>query len=325
LKSVKDVTTSPPDRREGLTNLVLTGAVVAATLVALFALPLWLLAYGTAWGWMLLPLALLTNTIWAVAHEAMHGHLVRDRRINHRVGRLLAILIGSSFRLLRFGHLMHHRFNRYRLDIPDLWEPGKQGRAGAKAIYLLNLFIGHYLVVVAMPLAFLLPRSFIQRRLARVYAAPDPVVASVRDIARQALLSARNLREIRQDAIASTALVALSAFCYGSHWPLLVAFLAGRGVLLSFIDNVHHFGTPANRRDFAWNLSLPAPFQFAILNMNLHQVHHDQPELPWNRLGARFRELDSGFDASFAAMALRQLSGPLTQEDCRQAIAAAGR
>ncbi len=306
-------------------NAIILAGFVGATLFALLALPLWLLPRAPLWGAVLLPVALLTTSLWAVVHEAMHGHLLSNHRANHRAGRLLVILIGSSFRLVRFGHLMHHRFNRYRLDRPDMCGSEKGKKIGETAFYLQQLLFGHYVLEVAVPLLCLLPRPLVLRNLARVYEGSDPVVEAVRQVASQALLSEKNLREIRHDAIASMTLLAASAWCYASHWPLLAAFVVGRGMLLSFFDNVYHFATPADRPSFAWNLRLPALLQRAIFNMNLHQLHHDQPQLPWRRLAARFRDLGRGYDASFAGMALRQLSGPCTPEECNRSVASAVR
>jgi len=306
-------------------NLALLLAIWAATLFALLAVPIGLLSHSAAWALLLLPIALMTTTLWALAHEAMHGNFHPNRRLNDTAGRSLAVLIGSSFRLLRFAHLMHHRFNRYHLDRPDICNAGGKGRLSTRAAYLLQLLFGHYLLEVAVPLFCLLPRPAVQRGLAHVYASRDPVVETVRDIANNALLSPRGLREIREDALGSALLMALAGAAYGSHWPLLMAFIAGRGVLLSFFSNLYHFATPVERPDFAWNLSLPAPLRVAILNMNLHQLHHDQPELSWSKLAERFRELDCSFDAGFAAVAFRQLSGPCTPEECRRALASSNR
>ena len=44
---------------------------------------------------------------------------------------LLAILHGSSFRLLRFGHLTHHSYNRFLRDRPDSFDPARRTRARA--------------------------------------------------------------------------------------------------------------------------------------------------------------------------------------------------
>jgi fatty acid desaturase len=296
------------------TNLALMAALGALTLFALFALPLWLLPRSLLWGWLLVPVALSTNCLWSLIHEAIHSNFHPDRRINNWAGRAGALLLGSSFHLVRFAHLMHHRFNRYSLDRPDLYDPTRIGRPLATSRYFANLLILHYTIEAGVPFLCLLPKPAILRVLALVYRQADPIVQTVRDVARQVLSSDKNLRQIRGGVIASVLLVTLAARAYGQHWPLLVAFIAGRGVLLSFFDNIYHFATPPDRPDFAWSLRLPKLLQLFILNMNFHQLHHAEPNLPWWRLPARSRELGLVFHAGFGAMAIRQLGGPVPMD-----------
>jgi len=299
-------------------NLALLAGLAGVTLFALFGLPAWLLPGDPAWGWLLLPIALATNSLRALNHEAIHGHFHPERRVNNWAGRGMSALLGSSLRVLRFGHFMHHRFNRSRLDRPDIREPGGSGRILAKARYLGQLFIGHYAAEVAVPMICLLPKPVVSRIVDFVYRHPDPTVQAVGSVARQVFLRDKNLDEIRCDALAALALLSLAAWAYGAHWPMLVGFLFGRGLLVSFFDNIYHFATPPDRSDFAWNLRLPEPCRLIILNMNFHQVHHRHPQLPWWRLPARFDELAAPFDAGFFGMALRQLNGPVPPEACPQ-------
>jgi fatty acid desaturase len=64
---------------------------------------LWLLPLDARWGWLLVPVALLTNFFWALHHEAIHGGFHDDRRRNLVAGRVMAVLLGSSFYVLRSG------------------------------------------------------------------------------------------------------------------------------------------------------------------------------------------------------------------------------
>jgi fatty acid desaturase len=223
----------------------------------------------------------------------------------------MAVLLGSSFRVLRFAHLMHHRHNRYRLDRPDIYEADEGPYALAKLRYLSELLLLLYASEVAVPLLCLLPKPAVRRIVEFVYRHPDPTVRAVRSVAEQLFLRDRSLREIRVDAIMVVAIAVAAIVCYGPYWPMLVAFLVARGTLVSFIDNVYHFATPIEDVDFAMNLRLPAPLRLAILNMNMHRVHHHNPELAWWQLPRRFRELGDTYDEGFLAMAARQFTGPV--------------
>jgi fatty acid desaturase len=284
--------------------------LIAANMFALLVLPLAPMAADPRFTWLLLPILALTSTHWALLHEAIHGLFHPHPTVNRLAGRLLSLAGGSSFRVLRFGHLMHHRFNRYRMDRPDCFDPAEISPAIARARYFFELFGGLYLIEVTVPLLFLLPRRLCLEILDRIYAHPDATVQTVRGVARQSFIGARQLRELRQDALILIALLTLAAIAWGSHWPLLLGFLLGRGFLISFLDNVYHYRTPLDMIAYAYNLRLPAPLRLAILNMNLHRVHHREPHLPWWRLPARFHERADHYDAAFGRMALDQLRGP---------------
>ena len=278
---------------------------------ALFAIPLCMLPRDLRWGWLLVPVALLTNLFWALHHEAIHGGFHGNRRGNVLAGRMMAILLGSSFHVLRFGHLMHHRYNRNPVDRPDAYDPAAVPRARARLGFLANLVIGLYLAELAAPIASWLPRPMIRRLLDRIYRGNDPALAAIRLAAHRAFLDPRRLGIIRADAFLAVALVAASAAAFGPHWPMLLAFLGGRGVLISVFDNVYHFGTPIDRPDYARNLWLPVPLRLLILNMNLHRVHHRRPALPWWALPAQLRASGDGYDAPLLRAAAAQFGGPI--------------
>lgn len=289
--------------------------MAALTLAALLLVPGLLLARDPLWGVLLAPVALFTNGFWALHHEAIHGGFHPNRRVNNFAGRLMAILLGSSFAVLRFGHLMHHRYNRNPLDRPDTYDPAQGSRLGAKAAFLYNLVCGLYVIEVAVPLACLMPRSVIRRIVDRVYRGEDPAIRAIHQSATRLFLDPKRLATIRTDALLSAGLVGTSAYLFGPHWLMLVVFLLARGVLVSVIDNVYHFGTPIDRPDYARNLWLPAPLRLLLLNMNLHRVHHLRPALPWWRLPDALLAAGDGFDGKLLPAALAQFAGPVPITD----------
>jgi fatty acid desaturase len=143
----------------------------------------------------------------------------------------------------------------------------------------------------------------------------DPATTEMRRVAHRLFLDPASLRNIRADALVSAALLTAAATAFGSHWPMLVAFLIGRGALISIFDNVYHFATPIDRPDYARNLALPRPLQLLFLNMNLHRVHHGRPSIPWWGLPAQLRADGDSCDASMLRAALAQFSGPVALPD----------
>jgi fatty acid desaturase len=298
-------------RRYYRINLVLLILMVSLTIGGMIILPLWLLPLDARWGWLLLPIALLTNFFWALHHEAIHGGFQEARQSNLRAGRIMAVLLGSSFHVLRFGHLMHHQYNRNPVDRPDTYDPALTPRLKARIEFLGTLMGGLYLAELLAPLACCLPRPTIRRVIDRVYRGDDPALSAIRSAAHRQFLDPKRLRLIRIDVFLAWALIACSAIAFGEQWPMLVAFLFARGAMISVFDNVYHFATPVDRPEYARNLWLPAPLRLLVLNMNMHRVHHARPALPWWALPAQFRAKGDRYDAPLLRTALSQFAGPV--------------
>lgn len=296
-------------------NLALLLNMAVLTFGVMVLVPWLLLPVDARWGFLLVPVALLSNGFWALHHEAIHGGFHDDRRRNALAGRIMAILLGSSFAVLRFGHLMHHQYNRNPTDRPDVYDPARDSRLLARLSFLGNLLGGLYLVELIVPIACLLPRPIIRRIVDRVYRADDPDVRAIHQSATRLFLDPRRLALIRADALMATALIGVSAYLFGRYWPMLAGFILARGLLISVVDNVYHFATPIDRPDYARNLWLPAPLRLLLLNMNLHRVHHTRPALPWWRLSAELRVTGDGFDAPLLTAALAQFSGPVAMAE----------
>jgi fatty acid desaturase len=297
--------------RDRWINLALLVVMASLTIGGLIVLPLCVLPFDPRWGWLLAPVALLTNFFWALHHEAIHGGFHADRQRNLWAGRLMAILMASSFHVLRFGHLMHHRYNRNPLDRPDTYDPAATSRLRVRLAFLGTLIFGLYLAELMAPIACWLPRPAIRRIIDRIYRSEDPSLQAIRGAAHRLFLDPRRLRLIRTDALLAWLLIAASAIAFGRHWPILVVFLMARGAMISIFDNVYHYGTPIDRPDYARNLWLPAPLRLLILNMNLHRVHHQRPALPWWALPAQFRDSEDQYDAPLLRTAMAQFAGPV--------------
>jgi fatty acid desaturase len=295
-------------------NLALLALMGAATIGAVLGVPV-LVQNDIAFGWLLLPVVLLTNLFWSLHHEAIHGNLHPNRRINLLAGRFMAILLGSSFHVLRFAHLMHHRFNRNPRDRADVYDPAVTSRTVARFGFIGSLVIGVHLYEFVAPLLCLLPKPLIRRILDRIYRGDDRALTEIRRAAHRLFLDSAQLRSIRTDALLAVALLATAAIAFGSHWPMLAAFLAGRGALISIFDNVYHFGTPIDRPEYARNLALPRPLQALFLNMNLHRVHHGRPSIPWWALPTQLNADGDACDASMLRAALAQFTGPVALPD----------
>ncbi|WP_280497379.1 fatty acid desaturase [Nocardia asiatica] len=287
----------------------LTAAAVVLNVLQLFALPLLLLPRDAAWGWVLLPPALLTTTFWSVIHEAVHGNLHHRRARNDRYGRVLGVLYGSPFALLKAGHLLHHRYSRTR-ERAEIYDPAASSWVKAAPGYYLRLFGGLYLLEVAALALAVLPIAAV-RGLARAVDGPDTVAGPLLERIAQAEV----FRQYRVDAFAITVLYCAAFIAYGSHWWILSAALAGRAVIVSLSDNAYHYGTDLNEPLEALNLRLPAPLEILALSFNLHGTHHRRPGLRWYELRPAFDAEDGRYDSGWLRAVVRQIRGPIASTD----------
>lgn len=285
-------------------NLALVTLHVTVQLTQLFVIPL--AATGVPWlPWLVLLIALTNNPLWSLLHEGVHNGLHPRPRVNDALSRLLSICYGAPFRILRTGHLLHHRFNRGPLDRAEVYTPPQARRAAAVGYYF-QLCGGLYLTQVLSPLAFVLPLTWLQRARAR-FARDD----TFNGHAAARLLTRESVREIRIDGVLILALHGASAWCYGAAlgWLGLALFL--RGFMISFLDYVYHYGTPLGDLLDGRNLATPRWLSALLLNFNLHGVHHRHPASPWWELPALFQARGYAMSGNYFAAALVQLRGPL--------------
>ncbi len=294
-------------------NCVLAFLYVGVNLVQCFLLPLWLMPRDSRWGWLLVPLAFLTNPFWSLIHEAIHDLLHANKAVNLFIGRMLAIMFGSPFRILRLSHLLHHKLNRMPVEGREYYDRDKSSKAATAPGYYFQILFGLYLVEVISPLYCFLPRRWLERFRERYLPAQ-----SVSVILMQNWLDAESLREIRRDGALTICWLALAFYSYGANWPLLLGALAARALLISFLDNIYHYETPVSDVFFAKNLSLPKPLAGLLLNFNLHGIDHINPAISWIDLPKGFDAQAGKYHGRYFTTALHQLRGPIALQDLPQ-------
>ena len=294
-------------------NCLLALCYIAMNVFQFVILPLWLLPSALGWAWALLPLALLTNPFWSLIHEAIHDLFHSNRTVNGFFGRLLAILYGAPFRVLRLSHLMHHKLNRMPVEGTEYYDRATSTKRAAAPGYFFQIFLGLYLIEVASPLYFILPGKVLARFRERYL--PEQSVSS---LLMQNWLGRKSLRQIRLDGMLTVSWLSLSFYFYGQYWFLLLALLLARGFLISFLDNVYHYETPVSDVFYAKNLRLPVALAKLLLNFNLHGMHHINPAISWINLPSAFALQGGKFQGGYFSAALRQLHGPIALQDLPQ-------
>ena len=299
---MRTVTPGPARNRA---SLMLVAAAAGLLALQLFALPLALLPRHAGWGWLLVPLALTNTPLWSLTHESIHGSLIRDRGVNDRLGRTLAIAYGAPFALLKTGHLLHHRFSRTPRERTEVYDPAVTTWWRRAPAYYVRLLGGLYLAEVSSVLLSVVPRAG-WRALARRLDSPSTVSAQLFET-----VAARRLAEFRVDAALIVLVYGAGFAAYGPYWWMLLAALGGRAVIVSVTDNAYHYGTALDAPLEAMNLRLPRALETFILAFNLHGVHHRYPGLAWHSLRAAFLADGGRFDRGWFAAVARQGAGPI--------------
>jgi fatty acid desaturase len=296
-------------------NAWLATSLLAINLLQYVVLPVTLLPRSRWWALLLIAIVPTSHTLLSLAHEAVHGVFHPSPRCNRALGRVLAIAFGASFDVYRIVHVMHHRYNRTPLERVELhgWR-GRTGVSARIAYYYYLLGGNYYSQLIGLAILPFVPRSILQRRIARLDASTYTAKAL------DAMSAPKTLSAIRQDAIALAIMFTGAFALYGRAWFLLATALAARALFTSLFNYLYHYGSPLDDVLHGYNLRLPRALSRVLLNFNFHGVHHRNPSLPWTELPRAFARARLAFDAPFAVAALRQLRGPLDIDSIRGTI-----
>ena len=248
--------------------------------------------------------ALAMNSAYAMLHEAEHGLLHTNRRLNDTTGAILALFFPAPFHLLRQGHIGHHLRNRSDDEAFDFYFEGESRLW--KTLQLYGILTGFfYLAVVLSSLPALLNPRLLKARWTDF------------DRPTRALLDSLNPRYFRLIRIE-----ALAIFLLHISWMLLwnvpawkyLTLLGSFGVLWSALQYVHHFGTERDVLKGARNLRTWKWLDALWLNHNWHRNHHSRPTVPWVNL-PQITADDDGERGRLLAAYIRMWRGPeLTDE-----------
>lgn len=288
-------------------NVLLICVVLGGTLFQLFGLPFALSAYGWRAAWLLLPIMLLQPLHWGLIHEAIHSHLLPNRRADEFCARLLSVTIGVPFDATRFSHLVHHRYSRHGYDRPDVHD-GSGLYAFAWLRYWGRLFGGVYLGILVSPLIAFIPMSFGGRLMERIIPLNEDGDTEVRRLFVSLATNAEKRRRTRRDFAMTLALYGASAFVYGAWWPMLLASMYVRGLWHSIADNVAHHDVALDEPERARNYRLPRALGFLVVNQHLHLTHHLHPTAPWTSLTAMNSPSSEKANDNYFRAALRQMN-----------------
>jgi fatty acid desaturase len=279
----------------------LNACVITAQLAAIFTC--FHLASRIAFGW---PLALLAAAfalimvgVFSIIHEAQHGVLFRNAKLNTAGGILMSAFFPGPFHLLRQGHIGHHLRNRSDDEAFDFWFAGESPLW--KWIQLIGILTGGFYVMTALGNVVVLFLPFLLHRRWFVFDRPS-----------SAFMDSLNPKYARIMAIEAAGVIAMHcAIVTLMRIPLLnyLVLYGAFGFLWSALQYVHHFGTERHVTRGAKNLWIGWLIDKLWLNHNWHRTHHEYPTVSWlylERVGKQ-----QGDDRTFLVWSyLKMWAGP---------------
>lgn len=245
------------------------------------------------------------NSIFALLHEAVHGNLHKDRRINEIAGSFAAAFFPTALSLQRAFHLTHHRNNRSELERFDYFE-NNQNRV-LKVAQWYSILTGLYWTALPIfALVYSATAGFVtwqrllhkESRLGR-QTSSLPYLEAVREV------SAGRVRLEVLATIFVQATIVYFADVTLVGWVLCYGFFAINWSSLQYAD---HAFSRLDRVEGAWNLKVHPLVRSLFLNYHYHLVHHRYPTLSWRQLPARHNADDP--EQSFRQILLCMWTGP---------------
>jgi len=223
--------------------------------------------------------AFIMQAGFCLAHEAVHGKLLRNRRANVYAGILLFAFFPGSYHFFEIAHLVHHHRNRSDAELEDYVLDGENAMVKRVCYYLLICGLFWLLVPLCSLAAALTP--------ARRASLPPPGARAGQFRRFAQFVNDLRLNRVRRD-------VAIVILFWLAAAPLL--HLTWRGVALCYAafafswasqQYIYHVRTPRHAVLGSLDLHLPRPMELFYLNFNYHLTHHLAVWVPWiylNRL-----------------------------------------
>lgn len=293
-------------------NVFLSSLLIIENSVILFALPYLLHNSLEISLTLLIDIILIraTNLHWHLTHEAVHGLLATPRWLNEALGILLGALFFSSFSIARYGHLNHHRNNRFADTQEVYYQEGKV----SYLYYYFELLGGFFVIYECLLIALawaptLLAKTIIEKNIRRKADRHDlSIYLDLKNI----IDNPRSIKSVRKESVLFALVLAGSIYCYAGHWEIWLGYFWIRALFVSYLNNMPHYKNSINTDiNAADNAHLPKLLSACYLHFNYHRVHHRYPKAPWTALPVLFKETNDHFDCSYLKVYFQQLRGPI--------------
>jgi len=250
-------------------NVAITALVVGSAIALLWLgshVDAWyaVLAVGVAFSYVL-----LTN--YALLHEASHGNLHPDRRVNYWLGFITGNFFPMPFSLIRSTHQGHHLRNRTDFEMFDLYYPTDNRflKYGQWYSILCGLF---WPVVPLGAVLFAVWPAVLRTRGFRAARSSSYILGDVRTA---------QVRAIRGEVVLIAGMFAALAWLLELRLVNTLVLYACFSINWSTRQYVGHAFTRRDVVEGAWNLRHNPIMTWVLLHGEYDLNHHRRPDVPW--------------------------------------------
>jgi len=249
-----------------------TIAVVCS--LAYFAL-LWASSHVNHYGWVLFfgfLFAIIMVPVYSLIHEAEHGIIHTDKRINEAMGRWLSTLFIAPYTFFKHCHLKHHKKNRTDEEMWDLYYEHQDKLKRYGTLYGMMMGLGYFSMWLAVVLYALAPGLI----YSRFFYANREISGFLKGSDRK--------DKVAYSRIESWVVIVFQVsmfFVLDLKWTSFLTLFVMHGFLWSSQNYVNHAFSPRDIINGAHNLRIPVWLKLVYLNFNLHLAHHQNPKIPW--------------------------------------------
>ena len=243
-----------------------------------YAALLWTASHVQHYGWVLLCallFAVVMVPVYSLMHEAEHGIMHTNEKVNNILGRWLCTMFVCPYTFITHCHLKHHKKNRTDEEMWDLYYEHEQKLKKYGTLYGMMMGLGYFSLWLAVLLFAIYPKLI----YSKFFYSQKEIAGFIKGSDRK-----DKIRDSRWESI----LVILFQI---SLFYLLDLNLTGwltlfiiHGFLWSSQNYVNHAFSPRDIINGAHNLKISKGFRWIYLNFNLHLAHHQNPKIPWIHL-----------------------------------------
>ncbi|MBY0521974.1 MAG: fatty acid desaturase [Gemmataceae bacterium] len=212
---------------------------------------------------------LLTN--YALFHEAAHGNLHANPRVNHILGVITGMLFPMPFSMMRVTHQGHHLRNRTDHEMFDLYYP--TDNRFIRFVQWYGILFGLFWPWVPIgAVLFALCPGVLRTRVFRKARSSNYLLGDIRDV---------EVRSIRLEVALTVVLFVSLSWLLALHWVAVLVMYACFSVNWSTRQYVGHAFSRRDVIDGAWNLEHNPVMSWVLLHGEWDLNHHRRPEVPW--------------------------------------------